>query len=347
MTPFLLAQSSSALTALLGGPDRARAVFRVLAEGGDPFSSEKLSEKARQRLAKALSPTPSTIIKTSIATDKTTKLLTQLHDGKCIETVLIPSQSRTTICVSSQIGCARACDFCLTATMGLVRNLRCDEIVAQVISGILIAKKEGLPNVRNVVYMGMGEPLDNLEEVGRSLEILCDNRALGFGPRHVTVSTVGTHQKAIESAAKWPVQLAWSMHAADDVVRSSLIPTAKQSVASLRDCFLNAQPKRPLFVECCLMDGINDRDRDIAACVDLFSDLAQEIRFNLLPLNSIGRDDLRPSAPDRVAHFRDELRRAGHFCMIRKSRGQDQAAACGQLVVQNKGPPLKMQGDGA
>jgi len=326
MKPFLLAQTPESLGLLLEGSGRAREVFRLLAHGQDPFSNTQLTPKARSRLALVCSDTRANLVQASKARDGTTKLLLSLHDETLVETVVIPSADRTTLCVSSQVGCARACDFCLTATMGLVRNLSSDEILAQVVAGIRQARISQFPEVRNVVYMGMGEPLDNLNEVEHSLTILCDDRGLGFGARHVTVSSVGTHRSAIEQAAKWSSQLAWSLHAADDEVRRNLIGTAKSTVRALKDWFLVAQGNRPLFVECCLIDGINDRDSDIEACIELFKEVEHEIRFNLLPLNSIGRADLRPSPRDRVEYFRDRLRSAGHFCMIRKSRGQDERA---------------------
>jgi 23S rRNA (adenine2503-C2)-methyltransferase len=217
--------------------------------------------------------------------------------------------------------------------MGLVRNLSCAEILAQIVYGVAKAKDSGFPVVRNVVYMGMGEPLDNLEAVGKSLEILCDDLGLGFGARHITVSTVGTHERAIQVASQWPVRLAWSLHAADDTVRRSLIATAKSSVLEIRDWFMKNMGKRPLFVECVLIDGINDRPSDLQQCIDLFADVPNEIRINLLPLNLIGRPELRPSPIDRVMMFRDALIKAGHFCAIRRSRGEKERAACGQLAV--------------
>lgn len=333
--PPLLSLSPGEVATRLGGSGRSRAVYRALSNGDDPFADGSLAPGAQKRLAEALSPTAASVESTLASRDGTLKMLIRLGDGLAVEAVLIPSRSRSTLCVSSQVGCARGCDFCLTATMGLVRNLSCDEIVAQVVVALRVARDAELPALRNIVFMGMGEPLDNLSAVAASLSIITADECLGFGPRHMTVSTVGTTARAIERAATLPCRLAWSLHAADDAVRSGLIPTARASASALRDAFMNALDGsgRPLFVECCLIDGLNDRERDALALVELFRDVDVEVRVNLLALNPIGRPDLGPSPPDRVARFGDIVRTAGHFCTVRTPRGQLEGAACGQLAV--------------
>lgn len=315
------------------GAGSAKAVYRLIAEGGDPFEAGRLTPGAARRLHEHCVPTDLHVEHVSVASDRTTKMLLRLADRRAVEMVAIPTDDRTTLCVSSQVGCARGCDFCLTATMGLVRNMSCDEIVAQVQQGIRIAREHDLPGVQNVVYMGMGEPLDNLENVARSVDILTDHIGFGIAPRKVTVSTVGTHRSAILTAAKLPSRLAWSLHAADDEVRTRLIPTAKASVFDLRQWFEEALDARPLFVEIVLIDGVNDHADAADAVIRLFEGFRSEVRVNLLPLNSIARDDLRPSPGFIVEAFRDHLRAAGMFCMVRRSRGEDRNAACGQLAV--------------
>ena len=331
--PPLLSLSPTELSSLLEGSGRARHIFQCLKKGDDPFESESLALGAKNRLSRACERTQAKLVQTVTAADQTTKALLELHDGKMIETVMIPNPERTTLCVSSQVGCARACDFCLTATMGLVRNLSCEEIIAQVVTGIRESARRGFPKVRNIVFMGMGEPLDNPKEVQKSLEILADDLGLEFGGRRITVSTVGTHEQAILAAGKWPARLAWSLHAARDEVRKALIPTSKASVKELRDWFMAALNNRPLFVEMVLIENLNDQQEDIDACIELFRDAPQEIRINLLPMNFIGRPDLKPSPSQRVLHFRDRLREAGYFCMIRRPRGEEERSACGQLAV--------------
>src|SRR5262249_42588434 len=149
----------------------------------------------------------------------------------------IPGRARSTVCVSSQVGCARGCAFCLTATMGLVRSLGAGEIVAQVVLAARRIREAGLPPLRNVVYMGMGEPLDNLEAVAQSLRVLTDPYGLGLAPRHISVSTVGTSPRAIWEARHLGAHLAWSVHAADDGLRRRLVPTTRHPMSALRDAF--------------------------------------------------------------------------------------------------------------
>jgi len=333
--PPLLSLSPTELSSLLEGSGRSRDVFQCLKRGEDPFESESITDGAKNRLFRVCKKTHAKLIKTVKATDETTKALIELYDGQMIETVIIPSSARTTLCVSSQVGCGRACDFCLTATMGLHRNLSCDEIIAQVVTGIRESIRLGFPKVQNIVFMGMGEPLDNPKAVRKSLEILSHDLGLEFAGRRITVSTVGSHEKAILSAGHWPARLAWSLHAARDEVRKVLVPTAKASVQELRDWFMAALRNRPLFVEMVLIEKINDQVADLEACIELFRESPQEIRINLLPMNFIGRSDLQPSPPEKVLYFRDRLREAGNFCMIRRSRGEEESSACGQLAVVN------------
>jgi 23S rRNA (adenine2503-C2)-methyltransferase len=218
--------------------------------------------------------------------------------------------------------------------MGLSRNLPAEEIVAQVHRALAVAKEEGLPPLRNIVFMGMGEPLDNWASVEASLRALVDGRGFGFGPRHVTVSTVGPSPRAIARLIACPTRIAWSLHAADDATRRGLVATQRHPVTDLRDAFAEVFRARraPLFVELTLIEGVNDAPADAEAAAALLADVPTEVRFNLLPMNPTGRD-LRPSPPARVDAFAATLRRAGHFTMVRQARGQDESAACGQLAT--------------
>jgi 23S rRNA (adenine2503-C2)-methyltransferase len=338
--PELLGLEPRALVDRLNGPGRARAVYAVLREGGSPFEEGALGPKARARLVGAARPTASRIARVHCSADGAMKLLIALGGGlgsSAVEAVLIPEARRTTLCVSSQIGCARGCTFCLTATMKLVRNLSAAEIAAEVVAGISIAKASALPPLRNLVFMGMGEPLDNLEAVERALAVITGSGlGLGFGPAHVTVSTVGPSPAAIHRARSLPGRLAWSLHAADDAVRRKLVPTQRAGVEDLARAFREVVEAREeaLFVEITLIDGVNDGPVAAEAIVRLFERFAAEVRFNLLPMNPIGdATALRASPPDRVAEFAERLKRAGYFAMIRKPRGDDEGAACGQLAV--------------
>lgn len=323
----LLGLLPDALAERLESATRARAVTRALSNGLDAYTSEALPLGIRRRLAATTKPTPYSIAERVVAADGTTKLLVDLGGRRRVETVRIPGRRRNTLCVSSQVGCKRACHFCLTGTMGLVENLRADEIVLQ----FWLARQEA--PIRNIVFMGMGEPLDNFDEVARAVGVLTSPRGMAVAPRHVTVSTVGPSPSAVRRLLELECRVAWSLHAANDDVRSTMIGTHRHEVTALRDAFAEvcAARRQPLFVEVTLVDGVNDRDEDARALIELFAAFPTEVRFNLLPMNPIG-NHLAPSA--RASAFAAPLIEAGHFTSVRRSRGDDERSACGQLYAQ-------------
>lgn len=325
-----------ALAAALGGDGRAQAVMAVLRRGGDPFVDEALAPGARARLAAAATPTTLSILSETCADDGTVKRLLGLADGRAVEMVLIPASGRTTLCVSTQVGCARGCTFCLTATMGLVRGLSAEEIVGQVVHGLAAVRARSMPPLRNVVFMGMGEPLDNVEAVQASLAVITGSRGLGIGPRHVTVSTVGPSVEKVQALRGMPARVAWSLHAADPQVRQHLVPTARATPAQLRDALAGVLDGAPLFVEVTLVAGVNDRDEDARGVVELFRGFPSEVRVNLLPVNETNRGH-RPSAPERVEAFQRIVIEGGLFTTVRTARGAEQRSACGQLAVDGLG----------
>ncbi len=322
------------LADLLGGSGRAQLVWKLIREGADPFATERLSPGAARRLAEACADLPVRVTRREVAADATTKLRLALPDKRAVEAVAIPGRGRTTVCVSTQIGCARECGFCVTARMGLVRSLSVAEIVGQVILARREAADQGLPPTRNVVFMGMGEPLDNLDAVLRSIEILIHPHALGLAPRHITISTVGTSPQAIHRLEETSACLAWSVHAVDDALRRELIPTSRHAMTELRDAFLRVVTRRRshLFVEMTLLDGVNDELQHAEALATFLEPFRPQVRINLLPMN-LGREGYRPSPMGRVVSFRQHLRGRGYFSAIRKPRGADRAAACGQLAT--------------
>lgn len=329
----VLAMTPTELAAVLGGEGRAKDVFALLREGRDPLVA--LPAGARRRLAERTAPTVLEVVESVASQDGTLKLRVRLADAREIETVLIPSPRRTTLCISSQVGCARACRFCSTGTMGLLRNLSPDEIAGQVALGHRLVREHALPALSNVVLMGMGEPLDNFESVKTALSIIVGSAGLGIGRRHLTLSTVGPTAQAVRKAAVLDVPLAWSLHAAEDALRRRLIPTARTSVLALREAFEEALSPRqaPLFVEVTLIDGVNDAPAHAEAIVALFAGFPSEVRVNLLPMNSIGHAELGPARAERVRAFKDVLAQAGLRALVRQARGADQASACGQLVT--------------
>ena len=329
----LLDQTPASLTKILEGPGRARQVFRCLAKGQNPFISSDLGQSLKNRLANHTHPPQTDIIAQHQATDRTLKLGLKLSDNRLIETVLIPESSRTTQCVSSQVGCARGCIFCRTGMMGLTRNLSTEEIITQVYLGLSIISDYSFSELRNIVFMGMGEPLDNWTSVSKAIDILTDHQAFGFGARHITLSTVGPSPEKIQLLSSNPSRIAWSLHAAKNDTRRHLVATQKHHIDELMNSWrqLFEARKDPLFVEITLVDGINDQEQDIEAIGQLFKNFPSEVRFNLLPMNDSGTA-LKPSPQDRVTYFSEVLQSFGYFTSVRKARGPDAVAACGQLA---------------
>lgn len=324
----------------LGGTGRARALWRLFRSGVHPGPANLSRRFAAERLAD-VDLDPVRVLETRRARCNTHKLVLGLHDGGLVETVLIPAVGagapRTTVCVSSQVGCARACIFCVTATMGLVRSLQASEIVGQVVLAIRAAASLHLPPVRNVVFMGMGEPLDNLVEVRQALEVLVDPLALALAPRHITVSTVGTTPRAIAAAGDLPGFLAWSVHAVDDGVRRQLVPTARAPMRELGEAFrgVSVRRRQHLLIEVTLIEGMNDRPEHAEAMADFFAAFAPAPRMNLLPLNE-GRPGLHAASREAIEAFRAVLHARGYFCAVREARGTDEGAACGQLATNTR-----------
>lgn len=262
----------------------------------------------------------------------TVKWLWALPDGARIETVLMLYRDRATVCVSTQAGCAMACGFCATGQGGFVRNLTTGEIVEQVVRAIWQARSQAR-RVSNVVFMGMGEPLANYDRTWRAIERIHDD--LGLSARHLTISTVGIVPGIRRLAGeRLPVNLAVSLHAANDELRDELVPINRRYplVALEEACaeYLAAKNRRLSF-EWAMIEGVNDRDRD----ADELAPLARRLRahVNLIPLNPTPGWPTRAASRERVAGFRDRLRALGVNATVRRNRGVDIDAACGQLAA--------------
>ena len=279
----------------------------------------------------------------------TRKIICRLHDGREIETVLIPmgggreDGGHATVCVSSQVGCKMGCRFCHTATMGLIRHLSAAEIVAQV----LIAAQVAGVKPRNVVFMGMGEPLDNLDAVAQAVRVLSDINGLGLAQRHITISTVGRIDQLSRFAelGLTRVNLAVSLTAADDALRSELMPVNRvHDLAALKAALL-AHPlgrDRRILVSYVLMDGVNDAEAQIARLVDWCRGLP--VLVNLIPFNPIPSRPERPSTGERTDAIRAQLLAAGVPVRVRRTKGDEVMAACGQLgdASQRRGGPQRV-----
>jgi 23S rRNA (adenine2503-C2)-methyltransferase len=296
-----------------------------------------LPERLRPRLAERFSLSPLRLAFEARSEDGTTKHLWRLGDGEQVESVLIPTKDRVTLCLSSQAGCALACRFCATGDFGFRRQLGTEEIVAQFRDSEMVAREAFGRGIDNVVYMGMGEPMANLEAVLASLSIL--HRGFHFGARRITVSTVGLIPGIRALAARpEPFRLAVSLHAPEHTLREMLVPVEKRYplpdlFAALRD-YQDAKGRRITF-EYTLIRGIND-SRELA---ESLADLLEGVDgfVNLIPYNPIPGRDWRPSSPARIAAFAEVLEARGVEAAVRRPRGRDIAAACGQLRLERGG----------
>ena len=267
--------------------------------------------------------------------DGASKLLFRTARGHLLETVILRIASgRTSLCVSSQIGCAARCGFCATGQMGMVVNLTRDQILDQVIQANQLLRDEGR-SVRNVVFMGMGEPFHNETEVYEAVEVLLSPRCFALSAAHVLISTVGIPDALIRCAQRFPrLGLALSLHSARQEQRERLIPLARRyPLDSLRlaAAKVAASQRRPLMIEYLLLDGINDTDQDLEALTAYLRGLS--VHINLIPYNPIeAAPGLCGTTPARRQAFADALTAAGFAVTIRYSLGADIAAACGQLV---------------
>jgi len=344
-------QDVEELGRLLGGTGKAKLVWDSLRDGLSPWDNEEgVTPKARALLASHFEGIPGVSLET-VAGDGTTKMLVDLCDGLQVESVVIPNRGkpsaqgplkpRTTLCVSSQVGCNRACDFCATGKMGFIRQLTAHEILAQVYHGLRVVREQGLPELHNVVFMGMGEPLNNPLNVMQAATILTNDQCFGLARSKVTVSTVGPSPAAIRAAGTIPAMLAWSVHAADDDLRRRLVPTTAHTMVELRDTFhkvLSARTRQlsVFMVAVTLIEGLNDGLEQADALVELLRPLKEVTKglvVDLIPYNDIGEGGFVRAGADNVDAFQRRVRDAGFSCFVRVTRGDDELAACGQLAT--------------
>ena len=265
--------------------------------------------------------------------DGAVKFAFRLEDNQVIESVLIPEEDRNTLCVSSQVGCAMGCSFCLTGTMGFRRNLTTAEIVNQVcaVRDWALANNKG--PLTNIVFMGMGEPLANLTPLLEAISIFTEQRGLDFSNRRITVSTCGLVPQMQLLGDQTDVNLAVSLHAANDVVRTNLMPINKRyPLAELIEACRTYRQKRRkrIMFEYTLLDGINDSNADAEQLAHLLREVPCKI--NLLAVNPAGNSMFTSPSQERILRFQKILRDCGFTVFIRQSRGEDIAAACGQLA---------------
>jgi 23S rRNA (adenine2503-C2)-methyltransferase len=270
-----------------------------------------------------------------VSVDKTEKFLLRLSDGNHIESVLIPQKDHFTLCVSSQVGCVQNCQFCLTAKGGLIRNLEISEIIAQIRDAryYLIQKDLDPKKLSNIVFMGMGEPLANYKNLIKALEIIMDSDyGLKFSSKRVTVSTCGLVPKITQLGLDTDVNLAISLNATSDEMRSSLMPINKKYPIKklLEACrTFTMKPRKKITFEYILMKGINDTKEDAHKLAKLLAPIKAKI--NLIPFNEYDKSEFKRPSQKQVSEFLQVLLDQNFTAITRKSKGEDILAACGQL----------------
>jgi 23S rRNA (adenine2503-C2)-methyltransferase len=297
-----------------------------------------LSKTLRVRLGEVANITPPTVVLHQEASEGTHKWLMRLGDGQAVETVYIPDGERVTLCVSSQVGCPLGCSFCATARQGFNRNLTVAEIIGQVwvVHRWLGHDPRGDRAVSNVVLMGMGEPLLNFNNVVAAMDLMLDDWAYGLSWRRVTLSTAGVVPALDRLRQTSPVNVAISLHAPDDALRDRLVPlNRKYPIAELLAAcrrYVATDSRRSITFEYVMLAGVNDSPDQARALVQLLRGLPCKI--NLIPFNPFPEAQYQRSSVETIDRFRDILLAAGLTTITRKTRGEDIAAACGQLVGQ-------------
>ena len=336
-----LAALTATVEALDEKPFRARQLARWIHQRGAQRFDEMsdLAKSLRAKLAEHAEIVAAPVLRDSTSADGTRKWLLDVGAGNAIETVFIPEEDRGTLCVSTQAGCAVNCVFCSTGRQGFNRNLTTAEIVGQLWWAEHALRRslgtaDGERVISNVVLMGMGEPLQNYDAVLPALRLMLDDNAYGLSRRRVTLSTSGMVPQIDRLAIDCPVALAVSLHAPNDELRDRLVPLNRKYPLSelLAACrrYLEHAPRDFITFEYVLLAGVNDSDRDANELVQLARTVP--CKFNLIPFNPFPDAGLARPANDRIRAFAQRLTDAGFVATIRKTRGDDIDAACGQLA---------------
>jgi len=346
-TVNLLDFDAEGLVAYCGGlgekPFRAKQLQRWIHQRGatDFEAMTDLAKSLRSKLATRAEITAPSIVSDNISTDGTRKWLVDVGNSNAVETVYIPEETRGTLCISSQAGCAVNCRFCSTGKQGFNRNLSTAEIIGQLWMAEFALRHTRTDAaaaaervITNVVMMGMGEPLLNYDAVLPALRLMLDDNAYGLSRRRVTVSTSGVVPMMDRLGADLPVALAVSLHASNDALRDNLVPLNKKyplrELMAACQRYLRVAPRDFITFEYCMLDGVNDSDAHARELVALTRDVP--CKFNLIPFNPFPESGLLRSKADRIKQFAQVLMDAGLITTVRKTRGDDIDAACGQLA---------------
>jgi len=296
-----------------------------------------ISKALRAQLKEKACIKPLDVIEDQLSSDGTRKWVMGLTDNNRIEAVYIPEDDRGTLCISSQVGCALDCSFCSTARQGFSRNLTVAEILSQIWLATRLLDEEKKPGrkITNIVLMGMGEPLLNFDNVMKAIDVMLDDFAYGLSKRRVTVSTAGVVPAMDKLAERHDVQLAISLHATRDELRDDLVPINKKYnleklIAACKRFMEKRSPRSRLTIEYVMLAGVNDTKQDAEELVKVLDGIS--VLINLIPFNPFTGSGYKTSSNNAVHRFQDVLMKAGLITVIRKTRGEDIDAACGQLV---------------
>lgn len=318
---------------------RARQILHWIYEkkAGSIQEITELSSNLRKQLSEVAYISSLELVKQQTSKDGTEKFLFKLEDKETIESVLIPDDERLTLCISSQVGCAMGCRFCLTGQIGFKRNLEAYEIVDQIIFiSRIIAKRSKQNSITNLVLMGMGEPLANFDEVVEAIHRMTD--LMKISRQRITVSTSGITPKIPEFHKAAPkVRLAISLNASDDAIRNKIMPVNRiYPIKSFIDVCkkLKLSPREKITFEYVMFEGINDKIDDARKLLRIIKGIPSKV--NLIPFNAYSGSEFKKPSDERVLEFQKILIKGGINTFIRKSKGQDILAACGQLKAEYK-----------
>lgn len=304
----------------------------------DPSAFSNLSQSIRAQLSESFDWGVPAIDAHLISKDTSEKFLLKTTDGLVFEMVLMPYENRSTLCISSQVGCKMGCTFCQTGKMGFKRNLSSGEILSQILlANKRLKESSSEEKISNIVFMGMGEPLDNYDEVVKACAIMIDPKGFGLSTARVTISTSGLVPEIRKLAKDLPVRLAISLHTADDEKRSEMMPINRTyNLAALKEALLEyPAPKRyGITFEYVMIEGANDSIQDAKKLVKFLHGLKAKV--NLIPINHFPGVEMRASDAERIRQFQTYLTERSIAAPVRYSRGQDISGGCGQLAAKRE-----------
>jgi 23S rRNA (adenine2503-C2)-methyltransferase len=303
----------------------------------DPLKFTNLSQTLRQELKESFSWDLFEINSRLASSDGSEKLLLKTTDGLFIEMVIMPYDDRVTLCLSSQVGCRMGCNFCQTGKMGFTRNLSSGEILLQILLANQLQRNKNEKGVSNVVFMGMGEPLDNFDEVAKACKIMIDKSGLRLSKSKVTVSTSGLVPEIYRLAREVPVRLAISLHSADDVIRTNMMPVnRKYPLEKLKKALLEypAPARHGITLEYVMIEGVNDSIQDAKKLVKFIHGMKAKV--NLIPVNHFPGLQMKASVQAAIDAFQQYLSDRSIPAPVRYSRAQDVSGGCGQLAAKKE-----------